>query len=397
YLHRDQLADDLTKVRRLLEVFHPNPYFHSDSSVVIQMAKSLVADLPDSISRVEAYRRLNQFVVFYNDGHTRLYASDLFNDYKTTGGLFFPLQLEIVAGQLLLRKVLSPDVEIPINQVVTAINGVPVESILTTLESHASRETQLSDWTLINANFPYFWWLAYGWTGPVEIEVGGSTYNLKGVTWQQVLAANPEQKQNVFQTVDFRMLDDEIAHMRILDFNTWSRKQFRKAYADAFRLFKQQNAKYLILDLRNHDGGDSRYGEDLARYFADEPFRTFGYSEWKVTPEFKKVFKKVYIPWPVRFALPIIKGFNHHTKAIYSTKDHGLARVEFPLVKPKRSEQQFNGQVYLLIDGNTFSAGSSFAAMFKDYKMGTILGQPSGNVVNFYADAMLRSTLDHSQ
>ncbi|MEO0790604.1 MAG: S41 family peptidase, partial [Bacteroidota bacterium] len=85
-----------------------------------------------------------------------------------------------------------------------------------------------------------------------------------------------------------------------------------------------------------------------------------------------------------------------HTRAIYNTPDYENARVEYPWVKPFSNRRQFQGSVHLLIDQHTFSAGTCFAAMFQDFNMGTIYGQPSGNLASFHADALLRSSMEHS-
>lgn len=51
-------------------------------------------------------------------------------------------------------------------------------------------------------------------------------------------------------------------------------------------------------------------------------------------------------------------------------------------------------EVVMLMDNNTFSAGTCFAAMFKDYGMGTIIGQESGNLANFHADGLMKMGIE---
>ena len=43
-----------------------------------------------------------------------------------------------------------------------------------------------------------------------------------------------------------------------------------------------------------------------------------------------------------------------------------------------KPEAFFPGRVYLLIDNGSFSMATTFAAMFRDYKAGTILGSETG-------------------
>ncbi len=55
----------------------------------------------------------------------------------------------------------------------------------------------------------------------------------------------------------------------------------------------------------------------------------------------------------------------------------------------------FTGQTYLLIDNGTFSSATDFAAMFRDYNVGTILGYETGGVPTSFGD-MHMFTLRHS-
>lgn len=73
------------------------------------------------------------------------------------------------------------------------------------------------------------------------------------------------------------------------------------------------------------------------------------------------------------------------------------ARVEYPLIKPYGANRAFAGEVTMLMDNNTFSAGTCFAAMFKDWNMGTIVGQQSGNLANFHADGLMKMGMSGGQ
>lgn len=104
----------------------------------------------------------------------------------------------------------------------------------------------------------------------------------------------------------------------------------------------------------------------------------------------------MYIPKVLRWA-KFLYGINKHTKAIWNTKDNELAVVNNKLIKPKRSALKYKRNIYVLTDNYTFSAGSMFAGMVKDYKLGTIIGEPTGNLSSFYADPFMWYQLPNSK
>lgn len=390
---RNQVAEEMEKTQRLLEIYHVNAYAYRDSAEVVAYRQRILDRIPEEVGAEDAYRYLNQFVCFFNDGHTRLYGNH-FSSYREQGGRFIPIQVDIEDGHIWIAQAQDESL---IGQRIHMINGVSTSELLLEMESHASRETQALDRALITSNFPYYLWLAKGRSDTFHLVTDRGAVQIPAVLYEDI----PQQLVHSLggeSIVHYEILEGQVGYLRIADFYSLSRAAFKRAYDAAFSYFRENGiTENLIIDIRNHDGGDARYGEDLARYFADDNFRSFSYSLWRATPQFKEVFKQVYIPGPIRWATGLIKGFNPHTRAIYNTPDYENALVEYSWVKPFRARKQFEGRVHLLIDAHTFSAGTCFAAMFQDFNMGTIYGQPSGNLASFYADALLRSSMEYSQ
>lgn len=402
FLLRETVATELHKIEKALTIYHPNPYYWHHEAAVADFRAELLASLPDRISRADAFRCYNQFVNFFNDAHTRISAYSVYQAFQKEGGLFFPMAVDVMDQELVIRDDYGPRIDSNWKgQRILEINGVGAPQLMAQMLRHAHRETDELDRAVITRDFPYYLWLAYGWTGPYQIKLLSargevSQTEIDGISAQVLTQAQKSVAPPATDVVAFQMLDDSIAYLNIRDFESWSRQRFRKVFAEAFAYFAQEGATSLVVDVRNHNGGDARIGEDLARHFSETSFRPFAYSTWKATPALKGAFKNVYVPGFLHWALPVLKGVNPHTKAIYRAADYETARVEYPVVKPFRANRRFRGEVYLLMDHHTFSAGTCFAALFKDHQMGTIIGQPSGNLANFHADALLRFELPES-
>ena len=65
-----------------------------------------------------------------------------------------------------------------------------------------------------------------------------------------------------------------------------------------------------------------------------------------------------------------------------------LAKNEDVSYKNKKKEQVFGGELYVLTDTWTYSSAMKFAMFIADNDLGTIVGQPSGNLPDSYGDCL---------
>ena len=59
---------------------------------------------------------------------------------------------------------------------------------------------------------------------------------------------------------------------------------------------------------------------------------------------------------------------------------------------PKRNALSFNGNLYLLTNNTSFSAAATFAGLFKELKLGTIIGEETGGKISYYGDFWYNKT-----
>ena len=391
-IDRDSVGRVLHRISASMEIYHPAPYHYRDSTELATLREQLIAELPAEVDTLQLYRTLDRYVCAYNDAHTRVYGGAALHHSKQNSRVL-PFDLTISGDSLsILRDYRTAAAEDRTGQVITHLNGLPVASVLTAMSRHAHRETARLDLAVLKRNFAYYHWLTYGDTSYELTLVDGTRLRAEGISLNELYERRPEQSTPPI--MDLSYPEDGVVLLTIRDFNA-SPRYFKKRFREIFGEIRQSGATKLILDLRGHDGGDSRVGVELARYFSPVEFQPFAYSEWRVTPAFRRAFKATYLPGVLSKVAPLIRGFNPHLRAIYGAENHTNARVEYPVAKPYGSGRRFAGEVVLLMDEHTFSAGTCFAAMFRDYDMGTIIGRESGNLASFHADALLRLPLPH--
>ena len=148
----------------------------------------------------------------------------------------------------------------------------------------------------------------------------------------------------------------------------------------------------LIIDVRGNFGGWPKVSSELFHYLSEGHFKTMAQSEMKVSNAYKKHFTDRYPQ--LRQANVIVAQNERHTvdlKAILenpigSFKHEDLFYNESPITKT----HEFKGDVYLLTNRDSFSAASSFAATFKCYQMGKIVGEPTGGTLIFRANPIVK-------
>lgn len=124
-------------------------------------------------------------------------------------------------------------------------------------------------------------------------------------------------------TVEFRMLENDIAYIEITEFDDITLEQFNEALAEA----RGSGMKGLILDLRGNPGGNLTTVVEIAR---------------KILPE----------------------GLVVYTEDKYGEREEYRCDGSAPLGMP----------LVVLIDGNSASASEILAGAIKDYGVGTLVG-----------------------
>src|SRR5690606_30560029 len=183
-------------------------------------------------------------------------------------------------------------------------------------------------------------------------------------------------------TRNFRFLEEDstIAYMKLRSFTNGNYKKF---YKESFNKLDSAKAKHLILDLRDNGGGriseidylysyltlnDYKFLED-SEVNSRTPFLTAIMSN--TTPNSLKVLAGIFSPLIV--AQNLIKTKRRDGKLYYVFK---YTKIKSP--KPNH----FTGELYVLINGNSFSASSIISTHLKATKRAVFVGEETGGAYN---------------
>jgi len=140
-----------------------------------------------------------------------------------------------------------------------------------------------------------------------------------------------------------------------------------------FRLLREKGVENLIIDLRFNGGGNSSAGDYILSHLTSKPYCMYSKVDVRLS---EQLFKR---------------GRRSELKELA-----GLTITE--RLEPRRPEDRkfrFDGRVFLLTGPGTFSAAADFAAVVKDYEIGTIIGEETGGLRQCFGD-VLRFRLPNS-
>jgi C-terminal processing protease CtpA/Prc len=180
--------------------------------------------------------------------------------------------------------------------------------------------------------------------------------------------------------VNYKKIDKNTGYLLIKDF-VMDKNDFENQLELVFEHVQQDSLANLIIDIRNNPGGNSELADILTSYIYDKPFKANSKIIVKRSQQYYSYLRGFFSWW--------FKPFLRFIKQIDDYKNTPIGGIYVDVKgnkNPFKTSHRFKGNKYLLINSNTFSTALGFATVFKDYKMGEIIGEPTKSEVNGFGD-----------
>ena len=190
-----------------------------------------------------------------------------------------------------------------------------------------------------------------------------------------------EKTSNTFiRELHFSSKDSSVA---ILKIRAFKKGNFRKFYKESFAEIKKRNTKTLIIDLRNNGGGHLSEIVHLYRYLADSTFVFLKKSE---VVSRASLFEGAYFnkgSVGVKTIKGVFSPFVYGYLLLNVHKDKDGKNYFATETKPQQIKKNaFDGKLYVLINGGSFSASSIISSNLKGSKRATFVGEETGGDYN---------------
>jgi hypothetical protein len=382
-----ELQEDYLVLKNILEAKHPSLYWYtSKDSMDLYFSKYYYA-IPDSMTEQQfAWHILAPLVDKIHCGHTSIGMSKAYLKWAENRRLpAFPLFLKVWNDTMAVTGNLDrKDSIFKRGTLITAVNGISNHNIIQKMFDYLPEDGYANNinYIRLSANFSYYHRNIYGIsknyivshkdisgiertdTLPVYIAPRDSTR--KDSLAKAARKKLPKEKK----ILQYRSLEiDSSGKFAIMTLNSFSNGRLRSFFRKSFKKLKKENIGNLVLDIRSNGGGNVNLSTLLSRYISRSPFKVAD-----------TVFAKAGALGPYT---KYIRGkfFNNiELFFIARKKKDGLYHIrnmEKKLINPKKNDH-YNGDVYVLTNGPTFSASALFCNTVKGQPGITLVGEETG-------------------
>lgn len=370
----EQLKTDFVRFQTALNEVHPEMYRYTPKATFDSLFTATNAQLNRPMTQQEFYVTMTPLLVALKDGHVKWIPAGQDEHYPFQINKLFPLKLYVVENRAWIVGNYGSET-VPNGAELLRINGQQVGDIIQKLLPNMT----FADGHTINGKYEdlnhfFAGYYATFITAPdvfeIQLRSGNEekTATIPAVTLEQIKTFDKTHKLAPKKPFRLTFADDsKTAIMTIERFWDDKKEQDYKAFLqETFRQLREKQVKNLVLDLRNNEGGEEKYGVLLYQYLAKKPFRYYdrisvrqkkNYSFPAWTP---KLYRKM------KWLVVRKKGDGY-----VFTKQAGLKTQ-----KPKRDA--FHGNLVVLINGLSFSVTTEFAARVHADKRAQFVGQETG-------------------
>jgi len=391
---RSELTTDYTLLRNILEAKHPALYWYTPKERMDHYFDSLNNQIADSMTAQQfGWQVLAPLLQKIRCGHTSFSMDKQWRKFirnKQIPG--FPLQVKTWGDTMIVTANLNrKDSTIRSGMRITSINHVPVKELQENMFRYLPTDGYAANinYSRLSANFPYYHRNIYGIFKNYRVGVADSTREEKkylvplwnpgddssGLIQQKKQNAKTvsrkerrEMRRNGFRKFS---IDSSLncATLTLNTFNNGRYKRLRKFFRTSFHTLQQNKIGNLIIDLRNNGGGNIDLYVLLAKYIKDSAFRVSD-STYAVAKSLRPYTRYIRHGW-----------FNNIGLFFLTKKDeegrYRLGHYERHFYRP-RKKNHFDGHIYVLTAGPTFSASTLFCHSVKGQKNVLVVGEETG-------------------
>jgi len=379
-----ELKEDFNLLKAVLEEVHPALYWFSSKKTTDSLYQTIEAELNTPMTEFEFYKKLSPIFSYLGDGHGWIRPSRNFNRTTFQQKKMLALGVKIVDQQIFITKDFSGNSAVVKGMEILSINDLPVKDIIEKLSQYVFADGKNQTWKTdqISNNFSYYLSFLLGSQENFALQVKnieGKTINLivKGLLDDSWLSNSLPAMQNNYRdnNWNYHLLNDSTAYLSIYTFAFGS--SFRNYMDQAFEQINKDVVSRLIIDVRDNGGGNDSNAKYLFSLVAKEPFYYFDRYETK-TPESVDFID--LIPCCIsNEEIDFIKSVSSVNKdGIQVLTDYEKSGYSDPSQPIPPLANAFTGELYLLINGGTFSTSADFASMVHHTRRGTIIGEETG-------------------
>jgi hypothetical protein len=387
---KNSLLEDYRLLRKILEQKHPSLYWYTPKDSMDYFFEKYEAAITDSMTeRSFAWKVLVPLTAKIRCGHTSVSLSKSYEKWAE-GKIIpsFPLSMKVwndtmaVVGNL-NRK----DTVIRRGTIIRSVNGIPSTELIRTMMEYLPRDGYADNinYMRVGSNFRNYHRNIFGISKEYKVTYDADDGRERTAILPLFVPDTSKRKLNAdslrkatrqpkMKRLDkleaYRSLKiDSAQKAAYLTLNTFSNGHLRKFFRRSFRTLRKKNITELAIDIRNNGGGRVGLSTLLTRYLSRKDFKVADslYAKTQSLHPYTKHIKGRFLNnLEMMFISSRQKDGNYH-----------IRHLEGKTYSPKK-KNHYNGNLYLLISGPSFSASTLVANTLKGQVKIVLLGEETG-------------------
>ena len=387
-----QLKKDYTLFRNILEDSHPSLYWYTTRDSLNYYFDNGYRQLTDSMTLPQFRALLSYTVAKINCGHTSIQYSKVYNRYLDTARLkIFPLSLKFWGDTMVVSgNIDRKDTILKRGVVLKSIAGMNQARITDTFFNYLVTDgySMTGKYQSLSSDFTFGSWykslfglpetipVRYLDNEGLEKEVALRPFDPRsdnrpfpGMTGNPGKRPNRKMRARFSGSFSRNLQIDTLGNTAYMTLNTFAHGfGLRSFFRSAFSTLDEKHIKSLVIDVRSNGGGDASNSTFLTQYL--------------ISKKFKLADSLYAIRRHSRYDRYIGKSFLYNMLMFFVTSKREDGKYHFGYFErhyyePKKNHH-FDGQVYILIGGNSFSATTLFAGALKGQSNITLVGEETG-------------------
>ncbi len=361
-ISKEEVREDLTFLKSKILEYQPGinqfaPNFEKSAETII------AADREDSLSYLEYFKEVSRMCVMAGEGHYSLgnWTDTIHQGISNNAYAYFPANVKVIDHRLYVEEDYSNEQVLTAGDEITRINGKSAAEILQEIyfctPSDGAIITNVLD--ELDYSFPYSFYFFVDQSDYFGVTLKNASGKEKTVSIEAlerkeqranfrkyILPNRPSKtKENPVYSLD---IQSEYALLTLRSFNkeklSSQKIKARKFYKNIFDSLRLENVNNLVIDLRGNVGGLFVMAQELMPYVMENQ------------PEDR--FQRKSTSWEGK-----VRSYKFR----------------------KKKKKSFDGQIYVLIDGGTFSSASTLARYLKEHSNAILIGEESGSRYEAFA------------
>lgn len=391
------LKEDFLLLKKILESNHPSLYWYATKNTIDSVFSSTYTSITDSLTEQQFRNKIARAISEIRCGHTAVRSSkSAYRFYGKKVNPQFPLSLKVWRDSaVVIVNNLRRD-SVKRGTIITSINGVSTAKIIDSITSFISTDGFSNNfkYQVVSFNFPAYYRNIFG----VDSQYVIKYLDTVGIERQHVLKnfdpkldslnsielpftpLTKKQLRKLRITAERGLSFDSTLNTAILSVNTFSKGRLPHFFHRSFKKIKKEGVKNLVIDLRLNTGGSVLASTRFCQYLIDKPFNVAD-TVAAISRSFN--YKRNIKPWFIYWLNMHITGRRAEDGRIH------FRYFERHRFKPKQ-KHHFDGNIYVLTGGYTFSAATLVAAQLKGQDNVTIVGEETGG--GYYGNTAMHIT-----